>query len=520
MANYPIKLLKDEQGTPFVPLVSSDSIQMATGEKLADLLDDKVSHDDLVAGQYIEIETDGGKTTISVDLPASINTINNLTTESSGQGALDAYQGKVLKDSIPVLVDALNSTDANKALSARQGKILSDKVEEVSEKIPGVINNLTTTDTDNALSAYQGYLLNRRVVPEGGTTGQVLKKSSNSDHALEWGDAADPNAIVGDGSIMSIVELTYEEYQALEKAGELDETTEYHVSDWNENERTYLTTEDIQGMIDEKTDTKQDLKYFTKIEANTDLNDYTEPGTYRAMSYANYTSTLANVPVGLGTGFTLNVMQYTSDITNTSYRRQELIARERTFVRYTTDGGENWSDWFIMSSYGIGDILITSTNTDPSKRYGGSWELVNKEFAEANFAFTEEHCTLNTDLVSAISGTLIRTGHTIRLLGNWTTAATIGDDSNLLWTFHLDDMGVNQFGFVNRFSHFSDGGQVAIEYYSTSNGELQSRDIMRRGSDTADLPAGVGVSFQFVWHVFSDFMLDDACDKFYWKRTA
>lgn len=131
MANYPIKLLKDEQGTPFVPLVSSDSVQTLEGEKLTTLLEEKISPEDLIAGQYIEIETENGQTTISVDLPASANTINNLTTETSGQGALDAYQGKVLNDSIPRLVDALDSTDANKALSARQGKILNDKIQTI-----------------------------------------------------------------------------------------------------------------------------------------------------------------------------------------------------------------------------------------------------------------------------------------------------------------------------------------------------------------------------------------------------
>lgn len=129
MANYPIRMLRDEQGAPFVPLVSSDSVQTLEGEKLTTLLEEKISPEDLIAGQYIEIETEDGQTTISVDLPASANTINNLTTETSGQGALDAYQGKVLNDSIPRLVDALDSTDANKALSARQGKILNDKIQ-------------------------------------------------------------------------------------------------------------------------------------------------------------------------------------------------------------------------------------------------------------------------------------------------------------------------------------------------------------------------------------------------------
>ena len=70
MANYPIKMLRDEQGVPFVPLVSSDSVQTLDGETLTTLLDEKISPEDLTAGQYIEIETQDGKTTISVDLPA------------------------------------------------------------------------------------------------------------------------------------------------------------------------------------------------------------------------------------------------------------------------------------------------------------------------------------------------------------------------------------------------------------------------------------------------------------------
>ena len=193
MGTYPIKILSDEQGTPFVPLVSLDGVQTPDGEKITDLIDAKMSSEDLIAGQYVVINQEGGKATINVDLPASLNTINNLTTETSGQGALDAYQGKVLKDSIPVLVDSLDSDDANKALSARQGKILGEKL-----------------------------------IPDGGSTGQVLKKGDNG---YEWGDAADPNAIVGDGSIMSIISLTYAEYKNLEAAGELQENTEYHITD-------------------------------------------------------------------------------------------------------------------------------------------------------------------------------------------------------------------------------------------------------------------------------------------------
>ena len=191
MAKYPIKMLKDEEGTPFVPLVSTEALRTPEGETIEEKLEKKLEPSNLIAGTDITLSVDGNNITINNASKGVL--IDNLTTEQSGVGSLDAHQGKVLKD-----------------------------------MIPDVVNNLTTTSTDKALSAYQGYLLNHKVVPTGGATGQVLKKSSNDDHALEWGDAADPNAIVGDGSIKKIIELTYEEYQALE---EIDPDTEYHIID-------------------------------------------------------------------------------------------------------------------------------------------------------------------------------------------------------------------------------------------------------------------------------------------------
>ena len=60
--------------------------------------------------------------------------INNLTTTSTDAGALNASQGKVLKDlidAIPVVnvADSIASDSATDALSANQGKVLNEKVE-------------------------------------------------------------------------------------------------------------------------------------------------------------------------------------------------------------------------------------------------------------------------------------------------------------------------------------------------------------------------------------------------------
>lgn len=163
MSRYPIKMLKDEEGIPFVPLVSTEGLRTPEGETIEEKLEKKLEPSNIIAGTNITLSVDGNNVTINNASKGVL--IDNLTTEQSGIGALDAHQG---------------------------------------------------------------YILNHKVVPAGGTTGQVLKKSSNDDHALEWGDAADPNAIVGDGSIKKIIELTYEEYQALET---IDPDTEYHIID-------------------------------------------------------------------------------------------------------------------------------------------------------------------------------------------------------------------------------------------------------------------------------------------------
>lgn len=196
MAQYPIKMLKDENGTPFVPLVAPEAVKDTQGTDWQTLIDRKLEKTNIIAGQNVTITTDGNDITInSAAGGASANVIDNLDQTTGGVGVLDAHQGHVLK-----------------------------------EMIPDVVNNLTTVDTTKALSAYQGYLLNHKVVPTGGATGQVLKKKSATDNDLEWGDAADPNAISGDSSVKKIVALTYDEYEDLVANGEVEQDTEYHIT--------------------------------------------------------------------------------------------------------------------------------------------------------------------------------------------------------------------------------------------------------------------------------------------------
>ena len=243
MAKYPVKMLKDEQNQPFVPLVSAESIYTNDDLSFEEKFATKLEADNLIEGNGIILEQNGNDTTISVDFGATDNIIDNLNTTVAGQGPLDARQGNVLKNMIPVIVDSLDSTDATKVLSANQGH----ELKEMS-------------------------------VPTGGATGQVLKKASDNDHELEWGDAADPNAIVGDGTIMSIVELTYADYKTLEAAGELKVDTEYHITDVENGTASYMTEEQITNIAAEQANQQfQELYPIGSVIYN---NTNTNPSTY------------------------------------------------------------------------------------------------------------------------------------------------------------------------------------------------------------------------------------------------
>lgn len=215
MARYPVKMLKDEQNQPFVPMVSAESIYTNDDKSFEEKFATKLESKNLKGSDSITITRHDNDCIFEVNFGATDNIIDNLDTTVAGQGPLDARQGNVLKNMIPTIVDNLDSTDATKVLSANQGH----ELKEMS-------------------------------VPTGGATGQVLKKASNNDHELEWGDAADPNAIVGDGSIMKIIELTYAEYKTLESNGELKEDTEYHITDVENGTASYMTQEQIQAQIE------------------------------------------------------------------------------------------------------------------------------------------------------------------------------------------------------------------------------------------------------------------------------
>lgn len=109
MANYAVKMLRDENGEEFIPYTSTEALYDPDGKTIEERLQDKLGVNSVLAGTGISVIPDITNNTVTIqsNVPGA-NLINNLTTTTANQGALDAYQGYVLNNKIPTKLNQLN----------------------------------------------------------------------------------------------------------------------------------------------------------------------------------------------------------------------------------------------------------------------------------------------------------------------------------------------------------------------------------------------------------------------------
>ncbi len=174
----------------------------------------------------------------------------------------------------------------------------------------------------------------------------------------------------------------------------------------------------------------------------------------------------------------------------------------------------------------IGQVVITSTNTNPSSKYGGTWTLVDKEFKTSK-------STKNVLLVYDRNGQSLvstgnagiyvsRQGHTINIEASLDNLVEIDDNTIKMFQLGVGSsygsagIGVTRLGHKCKIIGYSDGGNCIMMLNINTNGDVECYDIV--GADT--MPANNTFFFYLSTTVDSEFMIDSFCDKFYWKRTA
>ena len=178
--------------------------------------------------------------------------------------------------------------------------------------------------------------------------------------------------------------------------------------------------------------------------------------------------------------------------------------------------------YVLGSVYPIGSICIRETKSDPIDTLGGGvWTLVDKEFTTLSINIDEvnTYFTPNTEVVSACQFRLIRAGHTLTMKMYLTLAegATISDSQKTLGNFNFEALGISRFPTDRSFpTGYTDGGNsIIMGYINSGTGALDVVDIVG-----ADSVSGTSLYFDFTETIASKFMLDSACNKFYWKRKS
>lgn len=173
------------------------------------------------------------------------------------------------------------------------------------------------------------------------------------------------------------------------------------------------------------------------------------------------------------------------------------------------------TEW-LNATYPVGSVYISNTNENPSSRLGGTWELIDKEFK--SYGVNNKAFFTPNSNVSSHDCWLIRAGHTIRIRLQFTTAVEITDAGADIGDFNYSLIGIERTNISSaNIVAGTDNGNCAFLYtINHSTGNVFIGDAVGRDS----LPADSSCYIDFTIPIQQNYMLDSACDKFYWKRTA
>ncbi len=171
-----------------------------------------------------------------------------------------------------------------------------------------------------------------------------------------------------------------------------------------------------------------------------------------------------------------------------------------------------------VGSIWIGGKDINGNPTNPADLFGGTWELIDKEFASiaytdngANNAFTV------SDIVSSYNILNIYGGHTIRMRLTFTPTVAFDKDSVVfqIGQFNLEKIGVNGLASsIISIPAMSDPANGLVMATIGYTGAVTVTDFIK--STTANQYIYINAEITCL----GGNMLDEFCDKFYWQRVG
>lgn len=189
MAQYPIKMLKDENGTPFVPLVAPEAVKDNQGTDWQALIDKKLEKTNIIAGDNITLSVSGNDITIngasdytalsnkpSLDTTSGVS-LNPLKEEINGEISLHKiaktgnYEDLLYKPIIPItFTDNMESDYSISKLPGWQVDLLQKMIDEYVKDNKSINNYILKADGIMFLENYAVGDLENKYSTEGKNT--------------------------------------------------------------------------------------------------------------------------------------------------------------------------------------------------------------------------------------------------------------------------------------------------------------------------------------------------------------
>lgn len=213
----------------------------------------------------------------------------------------------------------------------------------------------------------------------------------------------------------------------------------------------------------------------------------------------------------------------TTTLTKEILRGQYLWAefQDRVDFNKITLNGE------IVPATEIGDVKITSTNVGldaMAARYGGTWELIDKDFTPAS---GDNGMTVYGTNASGGHLSWSRSGHVISFNMGFTANTNFADDELKIGTVNMAVLGLSNVPFDQiEFVTWTDAGQsVLFTRFARTGAGTEASPFGAAIYGVDQIPDNYIASGRWLEGSFSmvcrtSDMLDSACNKFYWQRIS
>jgi len=169
--------------------------------------------------------------------------------------------------------------------------------------------------------------------------------------------------------------------------------------------------------------------------------------------------------------------------------------------------------------YPVGSIVITSTNTNPSAIYGGTWTLVRKRFTPVTLTGSSTGVTFNT--TNTQSGASVVQIYKDIVWLRLTFAPKVSFADNSLTVATID---YTKFGLSSMYTTYHTCPSDALNgaFMLTVASTVTSVDVITKTTATsiAASTSTAVLSIPIMAPYTPANMIDSFCDEFWWRRTA